>query len=112
MGQGSGYWFAPVHLALSCAALLVAMKRLAGPERFPSDRSRSLITKSSKTRNPERQSDSIRSKPALGVLQRFALPVGAAIGQPGLLGCLLLAPPARRSGRPRRTDESRAEKGC
>ncbi|EPR14924.1 5,10-methylenetetrahydrofolate reductase [Sphingobium indicum IP26] len=34
-------------------------------ERFPSDRNRSLIKKSRKTRNPERQSDSIGSKPAL-----------------------------------------------
>ncbi|EPR09673.1 hypothetical protein M527_05975 [Sphingobium indicum IP26] len=101
MGQGSGYWFAPVHLALSCAALLVAMKRLAAPERFPSDPSRPLIKKSRKARNPERQSDSIRSKPALGVLQRFALPVGAAIGPAGMLGCLMLAPLARRSGRKR-----------
>jgi len=34
-------------------------------ERFPSDRNRSLVRKSRKTRKPERRSDSIKSKPAL-----------------------------------------------
>ncbi|AJR25567.1 MULTISPECIES: hypothetical protein [Sphingobium] len=67
VGEGSILWFAPIHLALSCAALLVMMKGLDG----------------------------------LGVRQRFALPIGAAIGPAGMLVCLILAPLVRPSRRKR-----------
>ncbi|AEG48515.1 hypothetical protein Sphch_0821 [Sphingobium chlorophenolicum L-1] len=57
-GVGGILWFAPAHLLLSCAALLVMMGHLG----------------------------------RLSAPQRFALPVGAAIGPAAMLFCLLLAP--------------------
>ena len=66
-GERGIYWFAPIHMALSCAALLGMSKRLEG----------------------------------WSVLQRFALPMGAAAGPAGMLGCLLLAPLVRAPRRRR-----------
>lgn len=63
----SVYWFAPAHLGLTIATLLVLMPRLR----------------------------------RMTALQSLALPVGAAMGPPGMLVCLLLAPLAASSGRKR-----------
>ncbi|WP_150291405.1 hypothetical protein [Sphingobium estronivorans] len=62
-GPAAVYWFAPAHLGLTTATLLLMLSRL-----------RRVTT-----------------------LQSFALPVGAALGPPGMLLCLLLAPLAASS---------------
>ncbi|KEQ53504.1 hypothetical protein [Sphingobium chlorophenolicum] len=66
-GEGGIWWFAPAHLLLSCAALVVMMGHLG----------------------------------RLSAPQRFALPVGAAIGPVAMLFCLLLAPLTAGSRRKR-----------
>lgn len=66
-GERGIFWFAPVHLALSCGVLLLMMKHLDG----------------------------------MSAIQRFALPMGAAVGPPGMLACYLLAPLATGSRRKR-----------
>ncbi|PJG49552.1 hypothetical protein CAF53_16050 [Sphingobium sp. LB126] len=66
-GAASIYWFAPMHLALTIAALLLTMRKLRG----------------------------------MSALQCFALPIGAAMGPPGMLFCLLIAPLAASSRRKR-----------
>lgn len=64
-GATSIYWFAPMHMALAIATLLIVVRRLHG----------------------------------MSALQSFALPVGAALGAPGMLLCLLMAPLAGSSRR-------------
>lgn len=64
-GATSIYWFAPMHMALAIATLLIVVRRLHG----------------------------------MSALQSFALPVGAALGAPGMLLCLLMAPLAVSSRR-------------